>query len=404
MSSRPGRNVHTGNSHNEYRSMLSRCFPVIAICSQCLYSPDVFAMQSVQPGFVLHVAGKSTISLSGIRSGELCQDIGESVDVCNTGTGLTVLPRDSCITNKNSPYPCTRYGYRYDYADATPGTQIECTATRRDPFNQEQKTYTIAIDAESGSVFQPEWIPYNPVESRVMLTEVHECVYLGKRLATIEYIISYEPSPELAPFAPGDPNDTTIDEPYSFGVPDACNYLTQHLAKMWVEDDVSLYLDATEHLPNLRSHCSWFVEDDLEKIAKIEHKYHLYELFDIRKLNRMQLSFHAAFAAGGHEPESMRTDLGKITFVFQLAEQDRSAISVVTGIQGPPDDVGRPRELLAHYHLRNPDRTHEERLGCLFDLARKSLALWFGEVVEADNTVTLPDLPEDLNATCAGSY
>jgi hypothetical protein len=33
-------------------------------------------------------------------------------------------------------------GYRYDYASATPGTQIEWTATRRDPFNRQQKTYT----------------------------------------------------------------------------------------------------------------------------------------------------------------------------------------------------------------------------------------------------------------------
>lgn len=57
--------------------------------------------------------------------------------------------------------------------------------------------------------------------------------------------------------------------------------------------------------------------------------------------------------------------------------------------------------LVAHYHLREPDRTHEERLACLFDLARKSLDLWLSNV-SATDTVVLPDQPEDLRATCSG--
>lgn len=384
---------------NNTPKLVARLFVLCALVSTSLVGLAAFAAETVQPGFVLLDAGKSAISLSGIRSGEICADVGGSDTVCNTGTTLTVQGYDTCIGTDGKPYPCTRYGYRYDYTGATPGTEIECTATRRDPFNRQQKTYTLAIDAESGSVFQPEWIPYGTVERRTMLTEVHECVYQDKPLATIEYIISYEPSTEPVPVVKGGPNPD-IDEPYSFGVPDACNYLTADLAHVWAKEDVQPYLGAIEHMPILRSHCAYWGVDDSRSRARIEHKYHLYELFDVDTLRPDQLAFHAAFAAGGHYPESVRHDLGKITFVFQLAEEDRSAITVVTGIQGPPDGAGRPMELLAHYHLREPDRTHEQRLKCLFDLAEKSLDLWFSLVSEVDNTVDLPDQPVDLGAAC----
>jgi len=383
------------------RRVLAGCFSGRFLLPLVLLPIVTLAHETVQPGFVLRDEGKANLSLSGIRSGELCADIDGTDKVCNTGTALTVEGNDTCIGTDGKPYPCTRYGYRYDYAGATPGTQIECTATRRDPFNKRQKTYSIPIGAESGSVFQPEWIPYGPVERRTMLTEIHECAYLGKPLATIEYIISYEASTAPAPLTNAGPNPD-IDEPYLAGVPNACNYLKEDLASWWVKQDVRRYEGAIEHMPILRSHCAYFGAQDLDRIAKMEHKFHLYEMFDVENLNPMQLLFHATFAAGGHKPESVRTDLGKITFVYQLAEEDRSAISVITGIQGPPDGAGRPMELLAHYHLRAPGRTHQERLACLFDLATKSLNFWLAHVRESDNTIILPDEP-DIGASCPGS-
>ena len=356
------------------------------------------AAETVQPGFVLHDEGKANLSLSGVRSGEICAGMGVSDTVCNTGTQLTVQGQDACVGNDGKTYPCTRYGYRYDYAGASPGTEIECTSTRRDPYRSQDKSYTIAVDAESGSVYQPQWIPYSPVERRMMLTEVHRCSYLGEPLASIEYIISYEPS-MAPPTTSSNDRSADIDEPFLPGVPNACNYLTEDLSGMWIRHDVRRYDGAIEHLPILRSHCAWLGEDDLGKIAKMEHKFHLYELFDVENLRRDQLLFHATFAAGGHAPESVRTDLGKLTFVYHLPEEDRSAISVVTGIQGPTTNAGQPMELLAHYHVRTPDRTHQERLACLFDLARKSLDLWFNHISPSDNTVNPPHDPT-LGATC----
>lgn len=359
--------------------------------------------ETVQPGIVLHDTGKPNITLSAFRSGEICSDVDGSDNICNTGTSFTVLGHDTCIGDDGKAYPCTRYGYRYDYAGATPGTEIECTATRRDPFRQQQKSYAIAIDKEAGTVLQPEWIGFGPVERRAMLTEVHECTYLGAPLATIEYLITYEPSadPSANPAGwAGDDPHKKIDEPYSKGVPNACNYLTQDLANLWVQAPVLEYIGANEHMPILRSHCAWYGEEDLALGARMEHKYHLYELFDVDMRSRDQLLFHATFAAGGHAPVAVRTDLGKITFVYELASENRSAISVVTGIQGPPDGAGRPMELLAHYQLRTDKRTHQQRLDCLFDLARKSLALWMSLEPDADGRIDLPNDPPPLGAAC----
>jgi hypothetical protein len=122
---------------------------------------------------------------------------------------------------------------------------------------------------------------------------------------------------------------------------------------------------------------------------------------DVENLSREQLLFHAAFAAGGHYPETVLTDADKITFLYHLPEEDRSAIPVVTAIQGPPSNAGQPMEFLAHCHLRTPDRTHQRRLACLFDLARKSLELWLEHLSPTDNTVNPP--PEPVKgATCPG--
>ena len=379
------------------RAVPWRCAgPVVCILS--LLPMAVPAVETVQWGFILHDEGKAKLSLSGIRSGELCAEIDGTDNVCSIGASITVQGRDSCTGTAANEYPCTRYGYRYDYSGATPGTKIECTATRHDGYNRRQKSYSVPVDTESGSVFQPQWIPYNRVDKRLLLSEVHECTYLGEPLATIEYIIRYEPTAGSGPVVAGGPHPD-LDEPYATGVPDACNYLTKGLGSLWLKDEVYRYESVIEHMPILRSHCAYTAANDAGSIARIEHKFHVHDLFDVEQLSPDQLLFHAAFAGGGHQPEAVLTDLGKITFVYQLADENRSAISVVTGIQGPRDGAGRAMTMLAHYHLRTPERSHEERLKCLFDLARKSLGLWLSQVSETDNTVTLPDNP-DIGATC----
>ncbi len=375
---------------------------VISAVALCALAPASLAAPSgaaIQPGVFLHDFESPHLTLSNFRSGELCTEEDKKNDVCDVGTRFVVAPNDSCLIHDGRPIPCLRYGYRFEYSSVAPGLNIECKATQKDGLNTRQKTYTIRLKDQSGSIWRQEWAPADPVEKRKLLSEVHECTFIGEPVVSIEYIIVYEPPPELQIFARSDPTQPRAEEPHSTYLPGACRYLDADLASIWVGGSVERYEDAIEHMPNLRSHCAYFRPEDLTKRARIEHKYHLYELFDVEKRNAMQLAFHAAFAAGGHEPTAVWRDLGKVTFVFHLPP-DRSQIMVVTGIQGPPDPVGRPRELLGHYHLRNENRTHEQRLECLKVLARESLDQWLSTPLEPDGTVKLPLDPEPPIRTC----
>jgi hypothetical protein len=219
---------------------------------------------------------------------------------------------------------------------------------------------------------------YGPVDRRMMVTEVHECSYSGARLATIEYIFTYEPSVNPAPRAGGGP-DPAINEPFIDEVPQACNYLTRDLASRWVRDeDVQNNSTADMHVPNLQSACMYTAIHGADRDARIQFKFLLYELLDVANLAPMQLAFNATFLGGGNEPEETLRDLGKISFVYNM-EHDVTALLVVTGMQGPPDGAGRPMEFTASYYLRDPGRSHEDRLALLLEEARKNHAAWRAE-------------------------
>ena len=368
----------------------------MAVCAIAPASVAQISGRSIQPGIFLF--DQTHLQVSEMRSGELCADEANKSAVCDVGTRFVVAPKDTCQLDNLGPVPCLRYGYRFDYSRTTPGTMIECRATRKEGFNKQEKSYTINLDAESGSIAREEWVPFDPVEKRSLVAELHECTINGEPLASIEYIIVSEPPTELAIFKPGVPGEET-EEPRSLGVPNACNYLDPDLASLWLGGTAELEIRGAEHIPDLRSYCSYAHFTNPAKIARIEHKYHVYDLFDVEKLNIMQLAFNAAFAAGGHEPTAIWRDFGKVTFAYQLPP-DRSQIMVVTDIQGPPGGDGRPRLLLGHYHLRNVDRTHEQRLECLKVLARESLDLWRSTPPDANNTVSLPQRPEPPIRTC----
>lgn len=350
--------------------------PVITLL--CSVGSFAFAGETVQPGFYSHEPAGVGIRISGARSGEICTDPSGSDNVCSVATKITVEGRDSCMGTDGQQYTCTRFGYRFDFSGATPDTEIRCKSTRNDGFKKRDMDYTIAVESESGSIFHPAWIPYGPVERRIMLTEVHECSYSGASLATIEYIISYEPSANPAP-RPSGGADPSIDEPFIEEVPHACNYLTRDLASTWVRDgDVQKNSTADMHVPKLQSVCMYTAIHAAERDARIQFKFHLYELFDVEKLAPMQVLFHATFLGGGNEPQDTLLDLGKISFVYDLPN-DVTSLLVVTGMQGPPDGADRPMEFTASYYLRDPGRTHDERLVLLLEEARENLESWRSE-------------------------
>jgi len=352
-----------------------------AIALLLVTAPAAFAGETIQPGFYSHEPASVGIQINGARSGELCTDASGSDNICRVATKITVVGHDTCIGDDDNPYPCTRYGYQYDYSGATPDTEIQCHATLNDGFRKREKDYAIEVGSDSGSIFQPSWMSYGPVDRRIMVTEVHDCSYSGARLATIEYIFTYEPSTNPVTPVRGGP-DPNIDEPFIDEVPPACNYLTHDLASRWVrDDDVQNNSTADMHVPNLQSVCMYTAIHAAERDGRIQFKFHLYELFDVEKLAPMQLAFNATFLGGGNEPQDTLHDLGKISFVYDMVNSV-TALLVVTGMQGPPDGAGRPTEFVASYYLRDPGRPHQSRLVLLIEEARENLEFWQSEYAQ----------------------
>jgi len=338
------------------------------------------AGETIQPGFYSHEPANVDIRIRDARSGELCTDTTGSDTVCSVATKLTVQGTDTCLGDDGKPYPCTRYGYRYDYEGATPGTEIQCHTTRNDGFNKRQKDYSITLDSGAGSVFQAEWIGYGPVDRRVMLTEVHKCSYLGELLATIEYIVTYEPSMDPAASVPTGPARSgphpDVDEPYIDEIPEACPYLPPGVASEWVRDD-DIQNNPSEHLPILRSHCWYSAIHAADRNARLEFRFQLYDLYDIERLSREQLIFHATFASGGNAPKDILHNLGKISFVYDLPN-DVTVVFIILGTQGPPDGAGRAMEFTASYSLQDRGRDHQQRRKLIIEFARESLETWLG--------------------------
>jgi len=351
-----------------------------AILLLCFFASSAYAGETIQPGFYSHEPANVGIRISGARSGELCTDASGSDNVCSIATKITVVGHETCVGTDGKPYPCTRYGYQYAYSGATPDTEIQCHATLNDGFRKREKDYAIEVGSDAGSIFHPSWMSYGPVDRRMMVTEVHDCSYSGARLATIEYIFTYEPSTSPVTQVRGGP-DPNIDEPFIDELPPACNYLTHDLAVDWVrDDDVQNNTSADMHFPSLQSACNYSASHGADRNASILFKFPLYEMLDVEKLAPMQLLFHVTFLGGGNEPKDTLHDLGKISFVYDM-EHDVTALLVVTGMQGPPDGAGRPTEFVASYSLRDPGRSYQDRLVLLLQEARENLDFWRTEYV-----------------------
>lgn len=351
-----------------------RTAKILAI-SWLLLAGTAHSGQTLQPGFYSHEPESVALRISSASSGMLCSDVGGDPAVCTVATKVLVTGQETCIGNDGAQYPCTRYGYRYDYSGAEPGGAIECRSTRRDPFRSASMDYTLDLDADSGSVFVPSWVAYESVEQRTMLTEVHECTYQGEPLTTIEYIVTYEPSMNPTPVASSGPAPG-IHEPYFDEIPDSCMrpYLTEATAGRLMNAQRIQEGSANEHIVNLWSQCTYHSIGAPIKTVRFVFKFMLYELFDVDKLSTSQLRLNATFAASGNQPTQQIDDLGKVSFVFQVA--DSTILMVVTGIQGPPDGAGRPMEFIANYYLDDPEQSHATRLVELIEEAEEDLELW----------------------------
>ncbi len=334
----------------------------------CVIASPASAGQLLQPGFYSHEP--ATIRLSDARSGAVCTDDAGIRAVCEPAQKVYIKGEESCDWSPDQQYPCSRFGYEFSYSGAKPGTNLQCTRTRYSPGTGEQQdTYQQAIDDESGHVFYSTFRTYAPVDARVILSEVHDCAYGGDRVATIEFIIYYEPG--VGGSGAGDEADQYFAE-----VPNSCSnpYLTEDTASALLQATGARRHAASEHLPVLQSQCIYGAAGGQKGQVGYVFKFMLSDMFDVNRLSAQQIEFNATFANGGTAPQEILDGPGRKAFVFRKA--DRATLFVITGIKGRKDFAGRSNEFVAQYYLDHPDIDFASKQDALLEQARLHMRHW----------------------------
>ena len=345
--------------------------PGPALLAVLLLPMTALADGAVQRG-VNYLEPDSGLELSGIRSGPVCSDTDGPSGVCEAAQKIVITGQQRCEHAPGTVYPCTRFGYEFDYRGAEPGSTIDCTVKRQDPMGRRKTDpYTHKLDAASGRILYPTYRTHGPVDKRLIFSEVHRCSYQGQPLVNIEYIIYYEPDSPAA-----GASDAEVADAYFPEVPPACGqpFLSEDKARRLLDAVQVKPSAANEHLPQLQSQCLYSARGGPGRQVGYVYKFMLSDMFDVDKLDPMQVQFNATFASGGAELKQTRDEVGDRAFVF--LKGDRTTLLVITGIKGRKDFAGRDQEFIANYYLDHPGLTHEQRAGMLIDVAEQDLDTW----------------------------
>lgn len=166
---------------------------------------------------------------------------------------------------------------------------------------------------------------------------------------------------------------TEPDEPVLAEIPEACSYLTEDAARGFLNVDRVSPSAGNEHIPTIWSQCIYGGVGASGGEVGFVFKFMIWDLFDTA-LDPIQLNFNAQFTGGGVPPSEKLDDPGKVSFTFE--DGDRTTLMMITGIEGPPDQFGRPSEVVATYYIDDPDRPHRDKLDDLLAVARLHVAEW----------------------------
>ncbi|HSN70259.1 MAG TPA: hypothetical protein VLT59_02070, partial [Steroidobacteraceae bacterium] len=149
------------------------------------------------------VFDSDSMRISDAVSGEVCSAADGPSEVCKPGETIHVVGQDICDWSEDVQYPCTRYGYEFDFEGGTPKEHITCKVARsiRTIFGpgtekvtgENTAEYTVDVTAESGRIFHRGFQTYAPVEDTVVVHENHACSYLGEAIYQVVFIHRFEP-------------------------------------------------------------------------------------------------------------------------------------------------------------------------------------------------------------------
>jgi hypothetical protein len=189
------------------KAMFSRSFFAALVLLACLLLVPVpsQSQSSSTPARTLkvHLPHQSGIALRNTASGNVCIENDEPTEICESAEFIDIVGENMCKWSEDIDYPCTYYGYQFDYEGAQAGRKITCDTHRstKTTFSPETEQvtgpmtarYTIELDSNAGHIFHTAYNTYAPVDELILIRELHRCSYEGALLYEVHWIVRFTP-------------------------------------------------------------------------------------------------------------------------------------------------------------------------------------------------------------------
>ncbi|HEX7802956.1 MAG TPA: hypothetical protein VF471_09390 [Pseudoxanthomonas sp.] len=137
--------------------------------------------------------------ISSFRSGLVC-DPGERGWICIDTEDIHLTGQGRCVFNKEE-FPCTWYGFSFDYQNSKPGTSLVCTYKSSMPASMgnpkevlaedtDEGTYSLPLDGASGTFYNPQYTVLRTAEAgQAVVVTSSRCTVDGKEVARFRFNI-----------------------------------------------------------------------------------------------------------------------------------------------------------------------------------------------------------------------
>ena len=153
--------------------------------------------------FEAYLPHPSGITISDPIAGNVCIEDDKPTAVCGAAEFIDIVGENMCEWSENIDYPCTYYGYEFNYSGGEAGQLITCDTHRSTETifgpRTEQVTgpmtarYTMELESDTGRIFRTPYNTYAPVGEPIYIREMHRCSYAGTLLYQVHWIVRFTP-------------------------------------------------------------------------------------------------------------------------------------------------------------------------------------------------------------------